>query len=236
MSTVPGLGVSFFIFRSGQPGEWSVPDVCRDRYVDSEYWNYVAATYDITTGIRRLYVNGALIGSHTNVPADVVYASTAPVTIGDWWRQPDSVQDYFQGLIDEVSLYGRTLSDSEIQGVYNAGSGGKCFTPAPVITTQPTNETVLVGQSASFSVTVGGTPPFSYQWSFNTTNIVGATNATLTLASAQFTNAGNYSVSVSNMVNSILSSNAVLTVNPPPPCDPTACGFGELVGGGREYP
>ena len=41
----------------------------------------------------------------------------------------------------------------------------------------------------------------------------GATNTTLLLPSAQFTNAGNYTVLVSNVVNSILSSNALLTVN-----------------------
>ncbi len=65
----------------------------------------------------------------------------------------------------------------------------------------------------------------SYQWSFNTTNILGATNATLFLPSAQFTNAGIYSVVISNVVDSVLSSNAVLTVNPPPPCDPAPAGL-----------
>ena len=65
----------------------------------------------------------------------------------------------------------------------------------------------------------------SYQWSFNTTNILGATNASLILPSALFTNAGIYSVVISNVVDSVLSSNAVLTVNPPPPCDPAPAGL-----------
>jgi len=41
----------------------------------------------------------------------------------------------------------------------------------PIIQTQPTNETVLAGGNASFSVAVSGTGPFTYQWQFNGTNI-----------------------------------------------------------------
>jgi hypothetical protein len=225
LTTTPGLGVSFSFsdLANQENGAFQTFEVTGVLTLNA--WNHVAATYDITTGIRCLYVNGTKVGSHTNVPADAVYVGTAPVTIGAWWQNTGSVQDYFQGLIDEVSLYGRTLSDSEIQAIYNAGSAGKCYSPAPVITTQPTNETAYVGQSANFSVTVGGTQPFSYQWRFNTTNIVGATNATLLIASAQLTNAGIYAVLVSNVVNSILSSNAFLTVNPPPPCDPPPVGL-----------
>ncbi|MGA3163555.1 MAG: FG-GAP-like repeat-containing protein, partial [Verrucomicrobiota bacterium] len=87
------------------------------------------------------------------------------------------------------------------------------FGVAPVITSQPTNQMVTVGGTASFSVTASGTLPLSYQWSFNTTNIVGATNTTLTLTNAQFSQAGNYAVQVTNTYGSILSSNATLTVN-----------------------
>jgi hypothetical protein len=57
-----------------------------------------------------------------------------------------------------------------------------------------------------------GTPPLSYQWRLGGINIVGATNATLTLTNVQFNQSGNYSVLVTNAYGSILSSNAVLTV------------------------
>jgi hypothetical protein len=85
----------------------------------------------------------------------------------------------------------------------------------PVITSQPTNRTVVVGQSATFSVTATGTAPLRYQWRFNGTNIVGATNTLVTLNNVQLAQAGNYSVLVSNLVDSVISSNAVLTVNTP---------------------
>src|SRR6185503_3950428 len=49
----------------------------------------------------------------------------------------------------------------------------------PVITTQPTNQTVFEGANASFIVVAGGTPPLSYQWQFNGTNLNAATNSRL---------------------------------------------------------
>jgi hypothetical protein len=96
---------------------------------------------------------------------------------------------------------------------------------APVIFTQPTNQTVVVGFNAQFTVTAVGTKPLAYQWSCNTTNIVGATNATLTLSNVQFTNAGAYVVTVTNSYGSTNSLPAVLTVLAAPPCDPPPAGL-----------
>jgi hypothetical protein len=125
-----------------------------------------------------------------------------------------------------LSLYNRALSSNEISAIYIAGSAGKCFTPAPpTIVSQPTNQTTTLGGTASFTVTAGGTLPLSYQWSLNMTNIAGATNATLLLANVQLNQAGNYAVLVSNVAGSVSSSNAVLTVNLPPPCDPAPAGL-----------
>ena len=85
---------------------------------------------------------------------------------------------FFSGRIDEVSVYNRVLSSNEIAAIYNADSGGKCPVP-PSILVQPTNQTVSVGGTATFSVSASGTKPLFYQWSFNGTNITGATNTLL---------------------------------------------------------
>jgi pectate lyase len=88
---------------------------------------------------------------------------------------------------------------------------------APSITTQPTNQLVVVGENATFSVVATGTPDPIYQWYFNTnTPLTDATNATLILTNAQTGDAGAYSVVVSNSAGSITSSNALLAVNRPP--------------------
>jgi hypothetical protein len=80
---------------------------------------------------------------------------------------------------------------------------------------QPTNVTVYAGGSATFDVTADGSSPFAYQWSFNGTNIAAATNSSFSVTNAQVTNAGSYTVMVSNAVGSVTSTGAQLTVIPP---------------------
>ena len=85
---------------------------------------------------------------------------------------------------------------------------------APVITTQPTNQIVGENSNATFTVVATGTA-LAYQWFFNTnTVLVNATNASLLIANAQTTNAGGYSVRVTNTVGAVTSVVATLTVNP----------------------
>jgi len=158
----------------------------------------------------HLYIDGAQVLEFdpTFAPGDLT--TTQPFRIGN---HAGSYYSYFKGRIDEVSLYSRALSLSEIQAIYNAGSGGKCAIPTPpAIVTQPSNQTVDMGGTAAFSVAATGTLPLSYQWLFNGANIGGATNAALTLINVQSSQAGNYAVLLTNFYGSILSSNAVLTV------------------------
>jgi hypothetical protein len=84
----------------------------------------------------------------------------------------------------------------------------------PTIITQPASQTVTSGQPAAFSVAVNGTAPFTYQWMKNGVNIAGATSATYSIAAAQSSDAGTYSVKVTNTAGSVTSNGAALTVNP----------------------
>ena len=87
-------------------------------------------------------------------------------------------------------------------------------TNAPSILQPPQSFASVTGGNATFTVTAGGTGPLFYQWLFNATNsLPGATNASLTLTSLNATNAGNYSVVVTNFVGSITSAVAVLTIS-----------------------
>jgi hypothetical protein len=86
----------------------------------------------------------------------------------------------------------------------------------PVITTQPSNQRLVLGSGVSFSVVVSGTPPFNYQWRFNAGNILNATNAIYAIQSIITNNTGNYSVVITNLAGSVTSSNALLTVLVPP--------------------
>ncbi len=92
---------------------------------------------------------------------------------------------------------------------YNLSLGG-----APTISQQPASQTVFAGQPAAFSVTAAGTSPLSYQWMFNGASLTAATNSTYGIASAQISNAGPYSVMISNSFGAITSATAVLSVTP----------------------
>lgn len=80
----------------------------------------------------------------------------------------------------------------------------------PVITQQPTNKTVYVGSSANFSVKATGTDPLTYQWHFNGADLIGKTSKTLGLTGIKFTNAGPYTVTVSNADGVVTSQTAWL--------------------------
>ena len=88
-------------------------------------------------------------------------------------------------------------------------------TGVPSITTGPQNATVAAGNSAIFSVTAVGTAPLTYQWKKNGASIPNATNQTYTISSATSSDAGTYSVTVSNSAGSANSAGAILTVTSP---------------------
>lgn len=99
-----------------------------------------------------------------------------------------------------------------------AGCGGsnssKSTASAPIITSQPSNQTVIVGQSATFMVTATGGQPLSYQWKKNNANITGATSSSyITPATTTADNGSTFNVVVSNSVSSVTSATATLNAN-----------------------
>jgi len=91
--------------------------------------------------------------------------------------------------------------------------------PAPVaasITTQPSSQTVTVGDRAVFTVAATGTS-LSYQWQKNGVDVAGATTDWYATDPAQAGDSGTmYTVIVKNTVNTLTSSAATLTVSPAP--------------------
>jgi hypothetical protein len=83
----------------------------------------------------------------------------------------------------------------------------------PVITTQPGNQIVNAGQTATFNVIATGTVPLNYFWLKGTTVVTNSSVPTFTVVNAQSSDAGTYSVIVSNSLGTATSSNATLTVN-----------------------
>ncbi len=116
-----------------------------------------------------------------------------------------------------TALYGTTVTNA-------SGSITVLSTNvAPIITAQPQSLSLYQGQAATFSVTAAGGPPLTYQWYTNGTaltdnaNRIGSTSNLFRIPIAALTDAGNYSVVVTNSFGSVTSSVAILTVLPTGP-------------------
>ncbi len=106
-----------------------------------------------------------------------------------------------------------TVIVSNIIGVTSSSNAVLAVGYGPAITAQPQGQEVAQGTNVSFTIGVFGTGPLAYQWYFNGAALAQDTNSTLTLTNVQATNSGSYSVVVSSPFGSVLSSNAVLTVD-----------------------
>jgi PKD repeat protein len=118
-----------------------------------------------------------------------------------------------------ASVWFTNLSDGSVQS--------RPFTliivSPPSITTEPANQTLFAGTTATFSVSATGGLPLSFNWRQNGTpltdgpNISGSAASTLTISSVSASNAGSYVVVVTNIAGAVTSAPpALLTILPPP--------------------
>src|SRR5207344_778822 len=82
---------------------------------------------------------------------------------------------------------------------------GATFLLTPVA--HAASQTAQVGGTVTFSVSSGGSAPFTYQWRKDGVNIAGATAASYAISSAKTTDAGVYTVLVANAAGSTVSDN-----------------------------
>lgn len=96
-------------------------------------WQHLAATFDGGTQVIMMYVNGVeipstLVAGSTTV---VIDDSAALVDIGTLINAQGVLNGLWDGLADEVEIFDRALSVSEVQAIYQAGSSGKCRASIP---------------------------------------------------------------------------------------------------------
>src|SRR5438445_480630 len=107
-----------------------------------------------------------------------------------------------------------TLNGGNITGVNFTDNAAAV---APTITTQPANQTVTAGQTATFAVVAAGTAPLGYQWQKNGVSIAGATSVSYTTPATTTADSGTtIRVKASNAARTVTSSAATLTVNAAP--------------------
>ena len=90
--------------------------------VSSDQFHLIAFSYD--GAALKIYVDGVLDGTTASNATPV--QNTNPVSIGAWQSSSAGVIAHWAGLIDEVEVFNRALTASEIMAIYNADSFGKC--------------------------------------------------------------------------------------------------------------
>jgi hypothetical protein len=159
---------------------------------------HVAATLDDATGTMSLYENG-VIGAQevtTTRPFQNLDPTQNPsIAIGNHGGYPASPHNFpFNGLVDELAVYNRALTQGEVLGIYKAGSSGKVISPIAV-----SNPSVVDGSGGAtspvtFTITRTGSLSGSYtvNWTTSDDTAIAGTNytaasGTITFADGQAT-------------------------------------------------
>lgn len=196
--------------------------VLTSRPLSANEWHLVVATYD--GAALRVYVDGLLANQRTY--SGGIFPGNQPLAIGglSTAQSPYSAYWPFNGLLDELAIYNRALSDSEIIALYTADVSGLCQVP-PTITAPPQSQQVPLGEDVLFSASVVGSRPLNYQWYFNNQPLARATNAWLLLEKVRTNQAGPYFMRVSNSLGYASSAPATLKLLPAPTCAPAPAGL-----------
>ncbi|MEY2881946.1 MAG: hypothetical protein RLZZ15_4326 [Verrucomicrobiota bacterium] len=105
---------------------------------------------------------------------------------------------------------------SNLGGTVTSAAAALVVNFAPVLTTAPAARTVVAGRNVTFAVLAAGQPAPLYQWYKGTAVLTGATNPSYTIAAVTPTDAGSYSVTVTNTLGTVTSGAEALTVIVPP--------------------
>lgn len=114
----PGVEPNTFVVNLGSR---FINDIAIPNPLSVGVWTHIALTFDYTSDVYRLYINALFVASSEalrNPPTGVLSIGGATSDFGQNF--------FFHGVIDEVTVYSRVLTDSEIQSIFEAGTAGKC--------------------------------------------------------------------------------------------------------------
>jgi hypothetical protein len=182
-------------------------------------WHHIAISC-LRPGQLNVYADGVVAPGSLIAPFGSI-DSGLPLNLGQ-----DGTGKFFGGaggagltnaLFDDLGVWKRALSQDEVAFIYLQGRAGLTFdTPsgdAPFILSSPCSQAVTLGMNASFFVSAVGSN-LTYFWSRGGTNLATTRVGALMLTNVQASEAGSYTVVISNQLGLATSLPAVLTVNP----------------------
>jgi PKD repeat protein len=166
---VPALRLHTSTFQSN--GAFLGADIAASPFTPARsQWYHLAITREpvITGGRVQLYINGEPVATQGDPWDDMANASPASLWIG----AAETIRPAFKGLLDEVSIYRRALSATEIRAIATADASGKCTSYTSSIVTAQPGGAVREDVSAEFRGVSGWAPrpgtesQMTYQWTF----------------------------------------------------------------------
>ena len=193
----PGVGVGFYV-----PAPTEDPP--------EGGWRHYIIIFDRANSNYSVYVDGVLVVDNAAATPPRPEAGEVQWVIGHK-ELLDDHRDPWRGFLDDMRMYNRMLSEQDVAELYAVAGA-----VPPTIVTHPQNVSKFVGDTVNLSVVAEGTGPLRYQWKQGETALENQTNATLVITNAQLSTSGAYSVIVSNVLDSVQSSVAQVTITDPP--------------------
>ncbi|HWD92118.1 MAG TPA: LamG-like jellyroll fold domain-containing protein, partial [Verrucomicrobiae bacterium] len=154
----------------------------------------------------RIYVDGVLVAS-TN---DTAFNINGTVAVMGATTSGTAASSFFVGPLDDVRIFDNALSGADIQSLFASRQPPPAIPPLVVIQ-DPVSQTNVLGGAVSLTGAFTNSP-FAYQWYKDGAPIAGANQATLTLPSVTFDDAGDYFLSATNGAGFANTAVATLTV------------------------
>jgi hypothetical protein len=182
--------------------------------------NNISLEDDTAPGTQAILANGTipLVQGQTYFARIIETASAISLYVNDFSKPliTATSSNSYGSLVGLVNREGAAAGSSISEGsqvtikAFSVSTGNP--TASPSILTQPQSLSVASGSTATFAVGASGNLPLSFQWAFNGAEIAGATGPSYTISNAQATNAGSYSVTVTNSSGAVTSNPSTLTV------------------------
>jgi hypothetical protein len=178
------------------------------RFVDLAPGAILPPLRDLKTQVEVTLDNGSVESVVFEVGGPITVKKTATVPPYQFTWKAYNIGDHYLRATAKVAGSGETFSADLVVKVLPIG--------APWIVEEPRSQTIELGGAATFNTRSVSRGTTRYQWQFNGADIVGATNLTLTVTNAAFSDAGFYSV-IAECFAGRAAATAELTVSPKSP-------------------